>query len=353
MPSTHPSLRHPSVARSLTSLAVASAVALLLPACKPVPAPGAAPTPPPAATAAPTPVTTPSAPAATATPTSEVSATPTPGAATVAPTATPTPTARPTGRPTPTPTPSAPTRTVALPDPGARFEYQLGGADEPADATEVVIRDSTAPSTGRYDICYVNGFQTQPGDTERLIRTEPDLVLHHNGKPLRDDGWPDEVLYDITRADLRTRVAERIGKVIDGCAAAGFDAVEIDNLDSYTRSLGHITSDHTLAYAQLLIARTHAAGMAFAQKNTAELVTEVRDLGADLAVVEECGEWDECDVFTEQYPVVLAVEYDRDSYDALCTAQSRAATRLPELSLILRDMDVSTRATPGSVHETC
>lgn len=330
-------------------MAVACAAVLLLPACKPpagpgtAPAPGAAPT----ATALPSATATATPPAATPTP----DATSTPTAVPPAPTATPGPTAPSTPTPSPSAAPAA--RTVTLPAPGAAFEYQLGGPDEPAAGTGVVVRDSTAAPTGRYDVCYVNGFQTQPDETERLLRTEPDLVLHHRGTPLRDDGWPDEVLYDITTPDLRARVADRVGQVIDGCAADGFDAVEIDNLDSYTRSLGLIAPSDTLAYAELLVDRAHAAGLAFAQKNTAELTTQVRALGADLVVSEECREWEECHVYTSAYPVVLDVEYDPDAFGAACAEQADPASRVPGLSVILRDHDVSTRGTPGAVHETC
>ncbi|ADG72997.1 conserved hypothetical protein [Cellulomonas flavigena DSM 20109] len=287
--------------------------------------------------------------AAPATPAPASTATDTPAPVTTVTTPPPSPTAGPTPAPVDTPT----ARAVTLPEPGARFEYQIGGPDAPADDTVVVVRDSTAAPTGRYDVCYVNGFQTQPSETDRLLRTEPELVLHHAGEPVRDDGWPDEVLYDLTRADLRARVLERVGKVVDGCAAAGFDAVEVDNLDSYTRSLGLIAPADTLAYVALLVERAHAAGLAFAQKNTAELTTEVRALGADLVVAEECREWEECDVYTSVYPVVLDVEYDRASFDAACAEQSDAVTRLPGLTVVLRDRDVSPRSAPGSVHAAC
>jgi len=332
--------------RRPTALAVACAVVVLLAACRPV-AEGAAPPPPDVPTA-----TTSSAAAPV---TDEASPSPAPsvdGGTPPAPTpARPTATPVPTPAPTPSPTPTAPP--VTLPGPGAPFEYQLGGADEPAPGTLVVVRDSTATPTGRYDICYVNGFQTQPDETARLLRTEPDLVLHHGGAPLRDEGWPDEVLYDLTRPELRQRVAERVGRVIDACAAAGFDAVEIDNLDSYTRSLGRISPADTLAYAALLVDRAHGAGLAFAQKNAAELTTQVRALGADLAISEECRQWEECGVYTSVYPVVLDVEYDRAAFEAVCSEQSDPATRSPGLSVVLRDRDLLPRSARGALHETC
>jgi Glycoside-hydrolase family GH114 len=339
--------RVPTTTRRVTALVAACAVALLLPACRPAPDPAAAPVSPSSAPTAASPQvgTVAPGPVASSTP----AGTPAPAPAPPLPSVTPTPTGTPASAPTATPT----VRPVTLPAPGARFEYQLGGTDEPAADTVTVVRDATAAPTGRYDVCYVNGFQTQPDETERLLRTDPGLVLHHGDEPVRDDGWPDEVLYDLTTPDLRARVADRVGRLIDACAAAGFDAVEVDNLDSHTRSLGRIAPADTLAYVALLIERAHAVGLAFAQKNTAELTTQVAALGADLAVAEECHQWQECDVYTSAYPVVLDVEYDRASFDALCAEQSDPATRRPGLSVVLRDRDVSPRTAPGSVHAAC
>ncbi|MBO3095161.1 endo alpha-1,4 polygalactosaminidase [Cellulomonas dongxiuzhuiae] len=340
----------PTTTRSATVLVVACAVVLLLPACRPTadPATASPPAGTPGATASAADTAPPAAPHATASLATEDAA--------PSPTATPSPaagTSAPDVTPTPGPGVTTAPRTVTLPTPGARFEYQLGGADEPSEDTAVVVRDSTATPTGRYDVCYVNGFQTQPSQTERLLRAEPALVLHHAGEPVRDDGWPDEVLYDLTTPELRARVAERVGHVIDACGAAGFDAVEVDNLDSYTRSLGRITPADTLAYTALLVERAHAAGLAFAQKNTAELTTQVRALGADLVVAEECREWQECHVYTAAYPVVLDVEYDRAAFDAACAEQSSPATRAAGLSVVLRDRDVAPRGAPEAVHEAC
>ncbi len=332
-----------------TAVALACVVLALVTGCRAEP-PVAAPT---------TPATSTPAPASSSSPTPAPTTSPAPDAPSPEPTTSQTPTAAPqppapsaSATPSPTPSPTA-ARTVTLPEPGAAFEYQLGGPDDPAEGTTVVVRDVTATPSGRYDVCYVNGFQTQPSETQRVLRETPELVLHHDGEPVRDEGWPDELLYDITSPSLRERVAARVGRDIDTCAAKGFDAVEVDNLDSYTRSLGLVDTDDTLAYAALLVARAHAAGLAYAQKNTAELVDEVRALGADLVVAEECAQWDECDVYTSVYPVVLDVEYDRATFTAACAAQRDPATHDPRLSVILRDHDVLPRGRPGAVHETC
>ncbi|WP_208543835.1 endo alpha-1,4 polygalactosaminidase [Cellulomonas shaoxiangyii] len=260
--------------------------------------------------------------------------------------------AAPTAGPGPASTPPSPA--VTLPRPGAPFEYQLGGADAPEAGTEVVVRDATAAPSGRYDVCYVNGFQSQPGDTDRLLRATPELVLHDDGEPVADPDWPDEVLLDVSTPALRERlVAELVGPLLDRCAAAGSDAVEVDNLDSWTRSHGLLDAEDAVAFTALLVERAHAHGLAYAQKNAAEVTDRVRALGADLVVAEDCARWDECATYTDAYPVVLDVEYDADAFAPACAAQRDPATALPGLSLVLRDLDVLPRGARGAVHAAC
>jgi hypothetical protein len=122
---------------------------------------------------------------------------------------------------------------IALPPTGTRFDYQLGGASKVPAGVGIVVRDSTdAPAPGVYGICYVNGFQTQPGaawPAELLVRGA-------DGTPIADPGWPDERILDVSTPAARTANAARLAPVVDGCAAAGYRAVEFDNLDSRTRA---------------------------------------------------------------------------------------------------------------------
>ena len=125
---------------------------------------------------------------------------------------------------------------LALPSAGAVPDYQLGGAYPPADGVGIVGRDRGAePADDVYSICYVNAFQTQPGE---LDSWPEDLLLHADGTPVFDPDWPDEALADTSTDDKRGRIAAIVTPWITGCAADGFDAVEFDNLDSYTRSGG-------------------------------------------------------------------------------------------------------------------
>ncbi|GIG29665.1 endo alpha-1,4 polygalactosaminidase [Cellulomonas marina] len=203
-----------------------------------------------------------------------------------------------------------------LPPVDAVVDYQLGGAYPPAPGIDGVVRDATdVPAPGLWSACYVNAFQTQPQERDTWLADHPDLVLHGDrGTPVVDPGWPDELLLDTSTAARRAAVAERLDSVLQRCADAGFDAVELDNLDSWTRSGGRLTADDALALARLVVARAHGLGLAVAQKNAADLGARGRDeAGFDLVVAEECVAYDECAAYAAVYgPHVLDVEYVPD-----------------------------------------
>ncbi|WP_314140337.1 endo alpha-1,4 polygalactosaminidase [uncultured Plantibacter sp.] len=233
------------------------------------------------------------------------------------------------------------------------FDYQLGGGYEPAAGVGGVARDSTdSPDPDRYSICYVNGFQSQPADREAWL-AEPDLVLTDDtGEPIIDENWPDELIFDLSTDDRRARIAERVGASITRCAEAGFDAVEIDNLDSYTRSDGRLTVEDAIALATRYADLAHDAGLLIGQKNAAELGTRGRDdVGFDFAVTEECHRFDECATYTEVYGgAVLDIEYTDDlrgTFDEVC-----ADPQVP-FSTILRDRDLTPSDDPDHVFEAC
>jgi hypothetical protein len=239
----------------------------------------------------------------------------------------------------------------ALPPAAGGLDYQLGGAYDPPAGVDIVVRDSTeAPAAGLYSICYLNGFQTQPADSERVLADSPELILTADGIPVRDENWPDELLFDTGTAETRAGIADRLLPQVTGCAEDGFDAVEIDNLDSYTRSAGLLTAADNLALADLLVAGAHAAGLAIGQKNAADLAAESAG-SFDFAVAEECDRWQECALYTAAYgDHVLAIEYAddlREDFSAACAAPDRP------LSMILRDRDLVPAGSAGYVYERC
>jgi Glycoside-hydrolase family GH114 len=206
---------------------------------------------------------------------------------------------------------------VTLPPTGTDWDYQLGGGRPVPHHVGVVERDrldSPAPKT--YNVCYVNGFQTQKEQERFWGRHHWRLVLKDAGRPVVDSGWG-EWLLDTRTAAKRKALARIVGRWTDRCASDGFDAVEYDNLDSFSRS-HHLLSRHdNQRYAALLVARAHAAGLAAAQKNWAEW--DGTSVGFDFAVAEQCGQYRECGRYVRHYGRhVLAVEYHDKAFRWTC-----------------------------------
>ena len=202
---------------------------------------------------------------------------------------------------------------VVPPPADARWDIQLGGPRDVPDDVAIVERDRTAEPLGGYDICYVNGFQSQPDD----------------------ERWTDqEYIFDISSADKRDALREIVGPWIEGCADDGFDAVELDNLDSFTRSDGLLDEEDADAWAEALVGVAHDAGLAAGQKNRAGW--DGTSVGYDFAVVEECGAYDECDAYTEFFgDHVLIVEYTEEGFAAACDALGGT------VPVVYRDVDLA------------
>lgn len=234
-----------------------------------------------------------------------------------------------------------------LPPTNAKADYQLGGAYTPPQGVTLVTRDrNAAPAAGVYNICYVNGFQIQPDETAFWNDMHADLILRDNGTPVIDTEW-NEMLIDISTPAKRTQVAAIVNGWIDGCKAAGFDAVEIDNLDSYSRSHDLLVADNAVAVMALFSAHAHAAGMAIGQKNSSELVARKAELGTDFATAEECNRYTECDAYRDGYgDAVIVIEYRQQDFEAGCRD-------FPNLSILLRDVDLVTPTTTGYVYDAC
>jgi hypothetical protein len=237
---------------------------------------------------------------------------------------------------------------VVLPAANAGFDYQIGGAYPPPAGVTVVSRDrADPPAPGLYNICYVNGFQTQPQEESFWLGQHPDLVLRDgNGDPVVDPDWGEDLL-DTSTDVKRTALAAIVGGWISQCAADGFNAVEIDNLDSYSRSGGLLTQANNVAFMALLSATAHSNGLAVGQKNSVELLGSSSEMGTDFAVAEECNRYDECDAYRAVYgDLVFAIEYRLQDFQAGCANH-------PELSIVLRDLDVSTPSSSTYVYDGC
>ena len=239
---------------------------------------------------------------------------------------------------------------VRLPPAGVLPDYQLGGSYEPEAAVGLVGRDrSEVPAPDTYSICYVNAFQTQPGERAQW---PDDLMVQVDGEPLQDPEWPDEFVLDTSSAATRERILTVVQPWIEGCAADGFDAVEFDNLDSYTRSDDRLDIDDNLALAADLAHVAHDAGLAAAQKNAAEHAAALQErAGFDFALVEECAAHDECQDYSAVYGEhVIDIEYTDNlprSFSELCADENSPT------SMVLRDRNLTRPGDEGYVFELC
>lgn len=242
------------------------------------------------------------------------------------------------------------------------FDYQLGGAyDEPATfagpvTIDIVVRDSTeSPLPGAYNICYINGFQTQPVDSEFWVNEHPELLLrNHQGEPIIDPNWPDEYILDPSTPQKRTRILAILGPTFVHCAAADFDAIDLDNLDTWQR-FPQIKERDAYELVRSYIDLAHQNDLAIAQKNTAELIsTPGQPLFFDFAIVESCSVWQECDLYRSAYgDHMLQIEYLDELEDAgmsfaeVCASSDRSALT------ILRDRNLVPIGEDGYMYAAC
>ena len=156
-----------------------------------------------------------------------------------------------------------------------------------------------------------------------------------------DEAWG-EFLLDVRTAAKRKALARIVGRWVRGCAHDGYAAVEYDNLDSFTRSDGLLKKRQAIRYAALLVDRAHRYGLAAGQKNLAGF--DGTTIGYDFAVSEECGRYDECRRYVDDFgDQVLMIEYRFEDFSETCTAYG--ATH----AVVLRDRDL----TPTGVHGWC
>ncbi|MFF4704737.1 endo alpha-1,4 polygalactosaminidase, partial [Streptomyces sp. NPDC001297] len=251
--------------------------------------------------------------------------------------------------------PHAGAATYAPPPAGGNFDYQIGGPYTPASGVQIVSRDnSVSPAPGVYNICYINAFQTQPEDG---VTTTSDgkwagYLLKINGKNQEDPEWKGEFALDISTAAARNALAAKMDATIDSCAAKGFNAIEPDNYDSYTRFKG-LTASEAEAYISLLAQHAHDKGLAIAQKNTVELAADAKSLGLDFAIAEECsaadqGGTDECNEYVNAFGKnVIVIEYTDSGLTAACNEYAG------QVSIVERDLNVVPSGQSGYVRKTC
>ena len=236
------------------------------------------------------------------------------------------------------------------PPPNAAADYQLGESYLPPAGVTVVARDwRQQAATGKYGICYVNGFQTQP-EQRKFWRTQhPQLLLRDaRGNLVEDRNWPGEYLLDISTTAKREAIADIATGWLNLCVKHGFSAVEPDNLDSWTRSGGLLKKRHAIAMAKQFVQIGHSLGLAVAQKNAGEVLPHAADIGFDFAVVEECERYRECDQFTAQFGAhVIEIEYRKRAFVRACSRRGVL------ISVVRRDLLLRSPNHGGYRYQTC
>lgn len=324
---------------------------------KPTTAPTTAPTTKPTTTPTTRPTSTPTTKPTTApttAPTSKPTTKPT-SAPTTAPTTKPTtkPTSAPTSAPTTKPTtkPSTTTTTTTgssssaggrvcpagthyQPGPGTSWQWQLSGTIDTSFNVQVYDIDMFDASTslitqlhnaGRAVICYIDTAY-EPGRPDSSSFTSAVLG---NGI----DGWPGQKWVDIRSSVVRNIMTSRIQMA----ASKGCDAVEMDDVDSYTNNPGFpLTAADQLDFNSFLATTAHANDLGIGLKNDLDQVTSLASK-FDFAINEQCFQYDECDslsTFINQGKAVFGVEYD------LSTSQFCSKANADNFSWLKKGLDL-------------
>ena len=199
-----------------------------------------------------------------------------------------------------------------------------GGAAVAHDVFDVDLyaSDGTTPNaaaTGalhqasRRAVCYVDA-----GTYEDFRPDAPDYTAFDaacGGCLLgQNNGWPGEKWLNVNDdKGQRTFLLQELGKRLDSCVAAHFDAVELDNVDGYANATGFSISAAAQEYFDAAIANlARAKGLSVALKNDVDQAADLEPY-FDFAVNEQCFELSECDKlqpFVAAGKAVFNVEYN-------------------------------------------
>ena len=98
----------------------------------------------------------------------------------------------------------------------------------------------------------------------------------------------------------------------------------------------------------LIADKAHAAGVAIAQKNSAEMLSKKEVMKTDFVMVEECNMYDECQEYIDAYGIqnVVAVEYNKGAFTKGCN-------QFPKLALVFRDQNLVAKGDEGYQFSLC
>jgi hypothetical protein len=178
------------------------------------------------------------------------------------------------------------------------FDIDLFEADgvTPANATVAAIH-----ARGAKAICYV--------DAGTWENWRPDAGSFPTSVRGATNGWPGERWLDIRRLDVLVPIMDaRVGR----CAAAGFDAVEFDNMDAaFNRSGFPVSPAQQIEFNRAMAAIAHDHGLAVGLKNDVGQLTQLLPY-FDFAINEQCQQYGECGgygAWTAAGKAVAQVEY--------------------------------------------
>lgn len=172
-------------------------------------------------------------------------------------------------------------------------------------------------------VCYMDAGTYEPNRPD-----DADFPASLKGKAVQ--GWPGELWLDVrpsgpNYAKLQSIMTARF----KACQQKGFDAVEPDNIDSYTNDPGFsTTAADQLEYNKWLAMTAHGLGLAIFQKNDLDQVKALEP-SFDGILNEECNKYSECDTLSP-YPAAgkpaWNAEYtdDGETTAKFCSADASA-----------------------------
>lgn len=247
--------------------------------------------------------------------------------------------------------PASPPTAVWQPPVGASWQISLSdknipfGADgKPSPNVDVYDVDMFEVDTdtinklhaaGKKVICYFSAGSWEDWRADAKDWDQSDL-----GSGLK--GWKGEKWVKTGSEKVRSIMAQRLKMAAD----KGCDAVDPDNVDAYNNENGlGLTQADAADYVKWLAAEAAKHNMGCGLKNAAAIVPDVRD-HIQFSVVEQCGEYKECDqyrpmidankpVFSIEYPSQAGTEMPADSLSKECTPPGSA-----KFSMVMKKMNL-------------
>jgi hypothetical protein len=211
-----------------------------------------------------------------------------------------------------TTSPSSVQNTRWQPEIGIDWQVQYSGAINTSlyvQAYDLDLFDTDAAvidklhASGKRVICYFSAgsYENWRSDASKF----PASALGRNL-----DGWPGERWLDVRQLTTLVPIMKARMQL---AVSKNCDAVDPDNMDSYSNSTGFpLAYNDQLAYNKTLATEAHKLGLAISLKNDLEQIKDLVDY-FDFAINESCFQYNECTMltpFVKAGKPVLGLEYD-------------------------------------------